>query len=402
MLRRSVTALASLGLALAALIAAVSALTRPPPAAALAIVPSHWTVQTVDSPDAGPGASLRLDSQGRPHISYFDQGFGWLKYAVLSGTQWMTAVIDSRNQTGAETSLVLDASDRPAVAYLGGVNVDLRYAERISPTWVFTDVDRTAPGPEDQGFSRPALALDGSGRPHIVYFNYATGKLRHAYRAGSAWVTETVAPGGDFSLIQAAPSLVISGQTPHLAYLSEVPDPLSPTQVITRLYYATLSGTQWVTSVVVDEPEAAHTAIALDAQGRPSIAYNDPFVGLRYAVLSGTVWLSETIDTVGAPGEYVSLVFDADGIPHVGYLASTGGGKARYAYKLGSTWRVQTVTTARPVFGYTSVAVDAAGDPHMAYYTNSVTDDTQTLEYAYVKTRYFFLPVVLKSEREGG
>ena len=338
---------------------------------------------------------MRLDSQGRPHASYFDQGLGALKYAVLNGTQWVTEVVDSRNQTGAETSIVLDALDQPAVAYWGNVNLELRYAARISGTWIFSDVDQTGPGPDGQGFSRPALALDGLGRPHIVYFNFKTLRLMHATRVGNTWVKEAIAPVGDLSLREAAPFMVISGQAPHLAFLSESPDPLSSTQVVTRLYYATLSGTQWVSAVVADAAEAARPAIALDAQGRPAIAYYDPpDVGLRYAVLSETTWLSETIDSNGDPGEYVSLVFDTDGIPHVGYLADTGGGKARYAYKLGSTWLVQTVTTARPVFGYTSVAVDAAGDPHMAYYTKAIT---QTLEYAYVKTRHVYLPAVLKT-----
>ena len=337
---------------------------------------------------------MRLDSQDHPHISYFDQGLGALKYAVLSGTQWVTEVVDHGEQTGSETSLVLDALDRPAVAYLGNVNLHLRYAARLGPTWVFSSVDQTSPGPDGQGLSRPALALDGQVRPHIVYFNFTTRRLMHAYRVGDTWLKEAIARVGNLFVLGAAPSMVISGQMPHVAYVSEVPDPLLPTQIVTRLLYATLSGTQWVTAVVADSPEAAYTAIALDAQGRPSIAYNEPGIGLRYAVLSGTVWLSETIDRIGDPGEYVSLVFDTDGIPHVGYLADTGGGKARYAYKLGSTWLVQTVTTARPVQGYTSVAVDAAGDPHMAYYTLSVT---RTLEYAYVKTRHFYLPAVLKT-----
>jgi hypothetical protein len=277
---------------------------------------------------------------------------------------------------------------------LGHVDLDLRYATRISPTWVFSDVDQTRPGPDGQGFSRPALAFDGQGRPHIVYFNFTTRRLMHAHRVGDTWLKEAIARVGNLSMRGAAPSMVISGQTPHVAYLSEVSDPLLPTQIVTRLLYATLSGTQWVTAVVADSPEAAYTAIALDAQGRPSIAYNEPGVGLRYAVLSGTAWLSETMDHIGDPGEYVSLVFDTNGIPHVGYLADIGS-KARYAYKLGSTWLVQTVTTARPVRGYTSVAVDAAGNPHMAYYTIS---GTRTLEYATVKTRHMFLPVVLKSQ----
>src|SRR3954453_12169432 len=42
-----------------------------------------WTAETVDDPpsDVGQVSSLALDSNGRPHIAYFDLINGHLKYA---------------------------------------------------------------------------------------------------------------------------------------------------------------------------------------------------------------------------------------------------------------------------------------------------------------------------------
>jgi hypothetical protein len=53
--------------------------------------PSPWHIETVDSGERSGGRvggdnSLALDSLGRPHISYFDDNHGDLKYAYRTTT----------------------------------------------------------------------------------------------------------------------------------------------------------------------------------------------------------------------------------------------------------------------------------------------------------------------------
>ena len=51
---------------------------------ALRTAPTTWYIQTVDSVESvGLHASIALDSSDQPHISYYDQTNGNLKYAVV-------------------------------------------------------------------------------------------------------------------------------------------------------------------------------------------------------------------------------------------------------------------------------------------------------------------------------
>ncbi len=56
-----------------------------------------WHYETVDtSPDVGEHAALRLDSQGRAHISYYDRYNGYLRYAFRAGPHdWQVQVVDT-------------------------------------------------------------------------------------------------------------------------------------------------------------------------------------------------------------------------------------------------------------------------------------------------------------------
>jgi len=129
-----------------------------------------WQRELVDSGDC-KYASLKLDSTGRPHISYYDETDDDLKYAWYDGTNWQITTVDSAGNVGEHTSLALDNADRPHISYYDYTNRNLRYARYEGGTWLVSTVDAA-------GFvgKYTALALAPDGAVHIGY----KGTLKHA------------------------------------------------------------------------------------------------------------------------------------------------------------------------------------------------------------------------------
>jgi hypothetical protein len=156
-----------------------------------------WHIETVDSGDSyggvGYATSLALDESDRPHISY--RGLGQvsyedeLKYVWHDGTMWHIEVVDSREEMGGNTSLVLDASDRPHIGYFDEINERFRYAWYDGADWHIEAVD----GIMGEDARQSSLALDASERPHLSYFDELDGELRYAWRDGMSWRVETAA-----------------------------------------------------------------------------------------------------------------------------------------------------------------------------------------------------------------
>ena len=118
-----------------------------------------------------------------------------------------------------------------------------------------------------------------------------------------------------------------------VATLPVLPTPL-PTRVPAPTTVPTLAPTAVPTLPAVSTPEArgnwmiervdtpklfadmGSRSLALDANGRPHIAYGEGF--LYYAWHDGSQWQIETVDSAGSVGEYTSLALDAAGRPHRG------------------------------------------------------------------------------------
>ena len=95
---------------------------------------SLWSIETVDSDGfVGRHASLALDTNGYPHISYYYGSNGNLKYAKWTdGSEWSLETIDSDGAVGMYTSIALDTNDYPHISYYNNTNNDLKYAYYIS------------------------------------------------------------------------------------------------------------------------------------------------------------------------------------------------------------------------------------------------------------------------------
>ena len=174
-----------------------------------------WTVEEIGS---GPvayefGTGIVLDSQGRPHVVWFDDSAQDLKYAVKEDGSWNISTVDSEGDVGRFPSLVLDKQGNPAVTYFEqiGENVGyIKFARREGASWKIQRIDKL----ENVvlGFfgarKTSSLVLDGMEDPIVAYSDEKAIKL--AWWDGSQWNLETVLTAEDLPLGQQV-SLALDG-----------------------------------------------------------------------------------------------------------------------------------------------------------------------------------------------
>jgi uncharacterized repeat protein (TIGR01451 family) len=340
-----------------------------------------WVTGTVDSAgDVGGDTSLALapTCPYTPHISYHDATSDNLKLAWQSDATWLSETVDSG---GGGTSLAL----APAYPYTPCISYGdwwgrwaLLYACRDETTWVINTV---------AGLRAccPSLALEPINpyMPHIsFYIPWGTIQtLYHACLSGTTWMSGTwmeewvepslsgVGWNSSLALESASP------YTPHISYHDNANDDLK---------YAWKSGTVWI-SETVDSVGRVGTfsSLALDSSGNPRVSYLDQTnSALKYAWLSGTTWISETVDGVGQmPYDRgrSSLELDQADAPHISYYDAIGG-NLKLARFDGTVWIIQTVDSGGDVGQYSSLALDAVGCPHISYYDATNGD----LKYAHI------------------
>ena len=142
-----------------------------------------WSTEIVDmtgppNTNAFPDrlTSIALDSQGNPHIAYYDNLHGKLRYASRADGAWTPTTVDSAGNVGGYISLQLDAMDRPRISYYDITNQDLKFAHQTGGTWTIELVDSAG----DVG-RWSSLRLDAQGDPHISYEDASRGSLNLAH-----------------------------------------------------------------------------------------------------------------------------------------------------------------------------------------------------------------------------
>ncbi|RLC76853.1 MAG: hypothetical protein DRI61_12540, partial [Chloroflexi bacterium] len=319
---------------------------------------STWHRETVD-PAWGVGgyASIDLDSNDNPHISYYDDLNGDLKYAYYDGSQWHIRAVDTHDDVGQNTSIALDMDDHPHIGYNDATNNGLKYAHYDGAAWYTETVDTNA-----WVYRHLSLAVDSAGHPHI---GYAWSKwpnpaeLRYAHRTGNSWITETVHSGN--SVGQYTSLALDSSDHPHISYLDGSNE---------ILMYAHWTSNAWVTETVASDVGWAtiDTSITLDTSDNPHIAYTDSTNGyLTYARWTGSAWSIESVDT----SDWVwsaSLVLDSGDNPRISYTGRSSD-DLRYARWTGSAWDIQTADSGGDIGLYTSLvlAPTTPYTPHISY-----------------------------------
>src|SRR6266852_919703 len=157
-----------------------------------------WKVRSVEvGMESGKWNSLVLDKNNLPHVAYSSFAKDELKYAHFDGRDWARTVIDTSEgnpQPGARgmgASLVLDPEGNPRISYYD-VN-SLKYARLIAGKWKIEVIEQLPPFVvwSWKNFQSTQL-LDRDGNPHISYESYLG--LKHAWWDGKQWHTQLIRP----------------------------------------------------------------------------------------------------------------------------------------------------------------------------------------------------------------
>ncbi len=320
---------------------------------------TYWTTEVVD-PGSGVGlfSSLVIDPSDDLHAGYYETTGATLRYAVFTDTAWVTTTVDAVADVGQYASIALDSSDKPRISYYDATNTALRYA-RKEAGWIESQVDNTASVGQ-----HASLAFDGT-TPLISYYDATSSTLKLAWYDNSPsvrdWISETVDAGpgvGQYTAIDVA-------HYPHIVYYDAGND---------RLNYVrdTLAGWDFSDGPVNHAGEGGRfTSLILDSSINPHVSYFSASDEVVYAYHDGTAWSNTVIASAGSEATmHTAIAVDADDVPHIAYTDNVGSGHLYYAYLDGSTWVTETIESAT-VEGYPSIALDSGGLPHITYQSST-------------------------------
>ncbi|MEW6088255.1 MAG: M36 family metallopeptidase [bacterium] len=131
---------------------------------------SGWENGFLDiSVDIGKYTCLRIGTDGYPHITYYDNDKGNLKYMYWDGYSWETKIVDFDGDAGLYPSMAVDWKNRPHIAYYDKTNGALKYAYYNGEFWEITVIDDS----DDAGYY-PAMVIDENRLPHVAYYSKST------------------------------------------------------------------------------------------------------------------------------------------------------------------------------------------------------------------------------------
>jgi len=242
-----------------------------------------WNTYRVDnSGDVGLFASLAIKNSKDFGISYFDESWDDLRFAMGSGGNWdIKTVTGTNSRAGRYTSLVFDFNQKPHITYFDFSDGMLYEAYQITTTWKFRPIDLS------DTLGSAALSLDAARNPQVLYYNNLLGSLEIARRS-PIWTADTV-----------------------------IASRLSTDQRV---------------------------AFRIDSQGRSHLAYYDPLnQDLVYGIKDGLAWRFETLDALGDVGQNPALALDSADKPYISYYDATNQ-RVKLAFKDSSNqWRTEVL-----------------------------------------------------------
>ena len=253
-----------------------------------------WKILIVDTNSMG-SSSIALDSENKPHIAYITQE--GVKYAIYNGTSWIVNMVDPDTSLN-DISLALDKHNLPHICYVDA-QYNLRYFHFNGIEWISEILD------SDVGIFLD-MKLDADDHPHIVYYKRGTDEIKHVY--GFPWKRETIDFSGRW------PSLTIDkNNNIHICYYD------TNTQILKYGFFDSKSG--WMLeelSSFSDLYPEAHS-IDVDKNGNPHIVVIHEGT-LKYFVKKEPLWIYSVLTTgLGNTIEGIEIKLDEFNRSHIVY-----------------------------------------------------------------------------------
>lgn len=246
-----------------------------------------------DKYDVGEETSMRIGSDGKARVSYYSDAYDDLKYAVRVGTggncgnnKWQCTTIDAGGQVGRYTSLVLDSANKAHISYYDKTNGNLKFAHEVgtggncgSGLWQCDTIDNSS---HDVG-EHTSIALDASGYPQIAYEDETWGDLKYACLTAAGWSIYTVAGDGSGPIHTGEDTSLEIGSDgrPRISYHQETNEDLD---YAIRTDVCGVPGTWEIQHVDTIGDQGEDNSLALKSDDTPCISYHDESNGnLKYA-----------------------------------------------------------------------------------------------------------------------
>jgi hypothetical protein len=289
------------------------------------------SIVTVDSAgDVGWYTSLVLDAAANPVVSYWDAGNRDLKLVHCddpncAGGNESIVTVDRAGDVGEGTSVVLDAAGNPVISYYDGSNRDLKVVHCDDPNCAGGNESIvTVDSAEDVG-SDTSLVLDAAGNLVVSYRDNSNGDLKvvHCDDANCAGGNESIVTVDSAGNVGSDTSLVLDAAgNPVVSYFDESNRDL---KVVHCDDADCAGGNESVVTVDSAGAVGGYTSLVLDAAGNPVVSYFDAsnvvlkVVHCDDPICAGGNERIVTVDSARGVGLFTSVVLDAAGNPVVSY-----------------------------------------------------------------------------------
>ncbi len=295
--------------------------------------------------------------------------FSFLVSTNVFANQYASAKVVGDNIGARGTSTALDSHGNQGICYHDGDTNSLNYAYHNGQAWV-TEIAN-----DGNSVGHFCAILFDDDVPHIVHYDLTDQDLKHSRKVGNAWNTviidAQVSIDTDFGLrIENYHRLSIAINNEDVlgtAYYDATDD---------DLIYAEWDGVDWALEEVESEGDVGkYASLAYDADGNPGIAYQKDVAGagshLMYVYHNGDQWLdAETVDDNESAGNYISLGFDSNSIPHVAYQYIDAGNfnYLKYTNRLNDAWNASATLDSGPRTGrFCQMTISPMNTAHIIY-----------------------------------